>query len=292
MSEEFEVAVPKVKKENKKPSFISKFAAFLKRKIMRVMWVTKVYFKERAPESGRAIYICNHYSKCDANAILSRVMPLDSYVLMKKEIYGNKFIAKIMDAIGGIPVSRGDADLYAVKKILKVLNNDKQVLIFPEGKRNPYDMKIMLPLKEGTATFAIKTKSPIIPCLYYRYPRAFRRNYLIIGKPFTLEQFYGKKTHEIKDEATSIIAEKFAELRVEIDDIVENFKGDETKYLNYLRDSGRLVPENRDKDIQNAASKLADNEVPVKDIPKVDSNKVIMKKVPVGEEVENKNSKE
>lgn len=276
MSEEFEVAVPKVKKENKKPSFISKLATFLKRRIMRIMWVTKVYFKERAPKSGRAIYICNHYSKCDANAILSRVMPFDSYVLMKKEIYTNKFIGKIMDAIGGIPVSRGDADLYAVKKILRVLNEDKQVLIFPEGKRNPYDMKVMLPLKEGTSTFAIKTKSPIIPCLYYRYPRALRKNYLIIGKPFTLEQFYGMKTHEVKDEATSIIAEKFAELRTEIDDIVENFNGDETKYLNYLRDSGILVPEGNAGAVEKDAEKLSD-EVPIK-------------KIPVGENIENKNS--
>ena len=51
-----------------------------------------------------------------------------------------------------------------------------------------------------------------------------------VGKPFTLEEFYNKKGPQVKTEATKILEQKYAELRKEIDEIVEVFHGNIKKY--------------------------------------------------------------
>ena len=135
-----------------------------------------------------------------------------------------------MDEIGGIPVNRHQADITAVKRALKALNSDQQLLIFPEGTRNRKDTKEMGKIEEGTAMFAIKTKAPIIPLIYYRCTKWYKKNYLLVGHPFTLEEFYDDKAPDVKKRATQVIVKKYAELRKEIDEIVEVYKGSEKKY--------------------------------------------------------------
>ena len=85
-------------------------------------------------------------------------------------------------------------------------------------------------IEEGTAMFAIKAQAPIIPLIYYRCTRWNKKNYMLVGHPFTLEEFYGDKSPDVKKRATDVIIQKYAELRAEIDEIVEVYKGSERKY--------------------------------------------------------------
>ena len=64
----------------------------------------------------------------------------------------------------------------------------------------------------------IKSQSPIRAALFYRKPKVFRRNYLIIGDEFSLETFYGQKiSADVLSEASKIIGQKFDELREKFD---------------------------------------------------------------------------
>lgn len=111
--------------------------------------------------------------------------------------------------MGAIPVRRGEADIESVKQVLKVLKDGKQLLIFPEGTRNKEDTQEMAEFKTGTARFAIKTKVPVVPMIYYHSPKAFRKNWLYVGEPFTLEEFYGARTPEDNHKATELIRQKW-----------------------------------------------------------------------------------
>ena len=82
----------------------------------------------------------------------------------------------------------------------------------------------MAELKTGTARFAIRTKSPIVPMLYYSAPKLFRRNWLYIGEPFTLEQFYGARTPEQMHEATEVLRQKMDETRRLCNEYVHGLK--------------------------------------------------------------------
>ena len=97
-------------------------------------------------------------------------------------------------------------------------------MIFPEGTRNKQGTQDMAEFKTGTARFAIKTKSPIVPMLYYSSPKLFRRNWLYIGEPFALDEFYGSRTPEQMHAATEVLRAKMDETRRQCNEYVENLK--------------------------------------------------------------------
>ncbi|MEG1394829.1 MAG: lysophospholipid acyltransferase family protein [Clostridia bacterium] len=217
----------------KKTFFLYRLVAKIGLFVVKFFWPTHIYFKERAITDSRALYICNHYGYVDSNPIIGRIFGKKTNVVFKSELAENKLFAGCMKEVGGIPVKRGESDMSAIKQILKVLNNDEQLLIYPEGARNPHDIKEMLPFKDGTATFALKTHCPIVPMMQYRKSQCYRKNYLMVGEPFDLSQFYDEKLHVVKQAATEYIYAKMLELRKEIDILVEVCHGSKKKYLKY-----------------------------------------------------------
>ncbi len=222
--------------------------------IIRFLWPAKIYYKENAILDRRAIFICNHCSSFDANPIISQVFGKNSNVVLKSEAAKSQFFARCLKQVGGIPIRRGASDIDAVKKVLGVLNNDQQILIFPEGTRNRKNDKEMLPFKDGVATFALKTKCEIVPMMYYRKSRPFRRNRILVGEPFDLSQFYGIKGSEVRKDATDYIYSKMQELREEIDYFVEVLHCNKAKFDAYLQEKKAKQLENATLDEQNTPS--------------------------------------
>lgn len=227
----------KAPKRNK-GGFFRFFASFV-RSVMKILWPTKIFGKANFPKDSKAIVICNHYSALDPCVIISRLMGKKGKVVMKEEVMKNSFVAKTALELGCIPIKRGEADMNAIKSILSALNNNQNVLIFPEGTRNRDGGKEMLEFKQGVATFAIKAKAPIVPLMYYKKTGPFKKNYLIVGKPFDLQAFYDQKTNLVKQEATEYIYDKMVELRQELDFIVEECKGSNKRYLKYIKNHAK-----------------------------------------------------
>ena len=75
----------------------------------------------------------------------------------------------------------------------------------------------MAEFKSGAGVYAIKAKVPIIPLMFHHQPKAFRRNYLIVGDPIDLSAFYGKNMHDVKDEVAQYLHDKMEELHLELD---------------------------------------------------------------------------
>jgi 1-acyl-sn-glycerol-3-phosphate acyltransferase len=142
--------------------------------------------------------------------------------MVKASAFEGKFWGKFLRKVGCIPVRRGEGDIVATKKILSLLNNEQKVLIFPEGTRNKEGTNVMGPFKPGVAMFAYLGKSPIIPLLYYRNHETFKRNYLMVGKPFSITDPSGKRPDF--EEATKIVRQKMEELRIELDEYVASKK--------------------------------------------------------------------
>ena len=228
-----------IKKKTKKKGGFYRFLAAFVRKVMGILWPTKIYFKDNFPQNTKAIVVCNHYTALDPCVIISKLLGKNGKVLMKEEIMKNPVVAKVATELGCIPVKRGEADIAAVKNILSALSKNQPVLIFPEGTRNRSGSKEMLPLKQGVATFAIKAKAPIVPLLYYKKTGPFKRNKLIVGAPFYLDEFYDKKANSVKEEATQLIEDKMKQLRAELDILVEKCRGNKKKYFKYVKEHSK-----------------------------------------------------
>lgn len=194
---------------------------FIARPIIGLLFPTKVIGRENFPK-GKAVIICNHYSTADSLVIGSKLLKNSINCVAKKEAFKHKIVGWMFTKFGAISVDRDAPGLATHKKIMGVLSSNDILLIFPEGTRNKDGTEQMAPFKHGAALYAVKGKADIIPMLYHHKHKMFKRNYLIIGKPISMEEFYDKPNSYIKEDATELITEKMNELRIEINSYVDN----------------------------------------------------------------------
>ena len=188
---------------------MNKFQKFLV-KIASLFYPCKVYGKNNIPK-GSAVLACNHYSAIDCLYFLE-LQQDDLSFLAKKELFKNKLFGKVLKVYGAIPIDRENPEMRSLMAAIKVLKDGKKLTIFPEGTRNKSGSKELQELKGGTAVFAVKAKCPIVPVMIYKKARFFVKNKMIIGKPFTLDEYYSKTLDEqTVAEMDKILAEKMIE---------------------------------------------------------------------------------
>ncbi len=206
----------------KKSFAFYRFLRVILRPLQMLVWPTKVIGAENAKKVKGALFTCNHYSKMDSMIPYFVLFKKEAHALAKYELFINPVAGWFLHRMGAIPVRRGEADIESVKQVLRVLKDGKQLLIFPEGTRNKEGTQHMAEFKTGTARFAIKAKVPVVPMIYYQSPKAFRKNWLYVGEPFSLEEFYGARTIDENHAATEVIKEKMDETRRLCNEYVEN----------------------------------------------------------------------
>ncbi len=206
-----------------------RFLRVILRPLQCMLWPTKVINKENAFKIDGGLYLCNHYSTFDSLIPIFTMFKKEAHILAKYELFINPLAGGILHKMGAIPVRRGEADTDAVKAVLKVLKDDKKLLMYPEGTRNKEGSQEMAELKTGAARFAIKTKKPIVPMVYYKPTKTCHKNYLYVGEPFTLEEFYGAKSSEEYHAATEVIREHFDAAREGVNAYVESLHKKKSK---------------------------------------------------------------
>ena len=176
----------------------------------KIFYPTKLVGKENL-QKGKCIYACNHQSAMDGFLAVLKVKNKPN-ILAKKELFKNKFMGFVFKKLKAIPVNRGEADIGAIKKVLSALKKGEQLLVFPQGTRKE-DAEDMQALKSGTAMFALKGDAPIVPMMFLKKPRMFRRNTLVVGKPINLDEFKQEKpTKETYEKVSNLLTQKMEEL--------------------------------------------------------------------------------
>ncbi len=179
---------------------------------IRLSYPTKFIGKENIPK-GPCIIASNHTSNLDAVLLAVHTWEKKFY-LAKKELFKNKLFGSFLKSVGAIEIDRQSTDVGAIKNCMRVLKNGKKLVIFPEGTRNHNDDMQLGQVKHGVSMFAIKAKVPIVPMFIAKQPRFWRKNKVVIGQPFLLEEFYGKKLdNETLTQASDIVTAKMNELR-------------------------------------------------------------------------------
>ena len=179
---------------------------------IRLSYPTKFIGKENIPK-GPCIIASNHTSNLDAVLLAVHTWEKKFY-LAKKELFKNKLFGSFLKTVGAIEIDRQSTDVGAIKNCMRVLKNGKKLVIFPEGTRNHNDDMQLGQVKHGVSMFAIKAKVPIVPMFIAKQPRFWRKNKVVIGQPFLLEEFYGKKLdNETLTQASDIVTAKMNELR-------------------------------------------------------------------------------
>lgn len=127
-------------------------------------------------------------------------------------MFNTKFKAWFFKSVYVIPIDRKTPSVNSIKTSLKVLKSGNLLSMFPEGTRNKTDEDLQ-DIKGGCCMLAIKAKVPIIPINIKKKPKLFRRNKIIIGKPFELKDFYDQKLNsDVLDKASEIVYEELKKI--------------------------------------------------------------------------------
>ena len=179
---------------------------------VRFCFPAKFVGKENIPK-GPCIIASNHTSNLDAVLLAVHTWEKKFY-LAKKELFKCKLFGSFLKCVGAVKIDRQETDVGAIKNCMRLLKNGKKLVIFPEGTRNHNDDMQLGQVKHGVAMFAIKAKVPIVPMFITKKPRFWRKTKVVIGKPFLLEEFYGKKLdNDTLTQASDQVAAKIDQLR-------------------------------------------------------------------------------
>lgn len=127
----------------------------------------KLFGKENIPHKGPYIVAPNHTSFWDPPFVGWAMYPIETYFLAKIDLFKhNKLFGSLINWLHAIPIDKVNS-LKGIKEGIKLLNDGKVLVIFPEGTRNRTEDKILLPLKEGVALLALKAKVDILPVFLY-----------------------------------------------------------------------------------------------------------------------------
>lgn len=108
------------------------------------------------------IFMSNHVSNLDP-PITIPLIPRQSSVLVKKELFRVPILGRAMRMGSMVPVDRGnrDAGIEAVRAAKQVVEHGLNMIIYVEGKRS-FDGKL-LPFKKGPFYLAVECGAAVVP---------------------------------------------------------------------------------------------------------------------------------
>jgi 1-acyl-sn-glycerol-3-phosphate acyltransferase len=185
-------------------AFVNLFIRFI------LLFICKIDYGdlEKIPKKGPLILFGNHINFLDAPMIFSKLWPRKFVCLVKKETFDKPFLKFLFDTWHGIPVNRGTADFTAFNASIKALEENKILVISPEGTRTN-DGK-MIKGNPGILALAQKSGTTIIPVVCYgaeEFHNNFRklkrtRVNFVIGEPFRLKLDTSYPDRETRNQIT------------------------------------------------------------------------------------------
>ena len=149
------------------------------------------------------IVACNHTTNLDP-VMMDITFNKKHFFLAKKELFKNKFSSACMRSLGAVPVDRTRADTRAVKEIFRLISKKKRICIFPQGTRSTVRIEDGS-AKEGVAMFSIRTNTPVLPMMFDRKIKVFRRTKLLIGEPINPDPSKKRDANYVTEFANEII---------------------------------------------------------------------------------------
>ena len=165
------------------------------------------------PEDGAVILIANHQNALDPIAVgLALKRPV--HFLAKKELFQNRFLRWFLSHLLCIPIDRDGTDRSALKKAIRVLDDQGVLGIFPEGTREKGET--MLPFKTGVSFIASQSDCVIVPIGLDGCDRLLKpfspRARVRVGVPFPYQALAGEKRRETLARMTKKEEEAVGEL--------------------------------------------------------------------------------
>ena len=125
----------------------------------------QVFGKIHIPQ-GPCILAPNHTSFFDPPLIGISCDDEVSF-LARGTLFKNRFLRCLISQLNSYPITGTGQDITSIKLIIQLLQEDKKVVIFPEGRRSRDGN--LLPIKPGIGMLAARCQCPIVPIYIHGY---------------------------------------------------------------------------------------------------------------------------
>ena len=171
---------------------------------------------EGVPPRGRLLIVANHLSNADPPVLVVSI-PRRFWFVAKRGLFHHPISAYFM-RIFSHPMDRSGQDAETLRWMLRMLEDEQTIGIFPEGTRSQGPMK---KAGHGVAYVALKSQATILPVGIVGTQKAqnvwriifpFRRFKVIIGQPFSLPPIDGNVDTPVLESLTDLIMGRVAAL--------------------------------------------------------------------------------
>ncbi len=117
------------------------------------------YDLHRLPMEGRLLIAGNHTSYLDP-IYLGAFLPREVNFMAKHTLFARPF-GSFLRGVGAYPINREKADFSALRHSLRLLKNEKAIVMFPEGTRAGEEE--ILEAQRGVGFLATRSQTPVLP---------------------------------------------------------------------------------------------------------------------------------
>jgi 1-acyl-sn-glycerol-3-phosphate acyltransferase len=173
---------------------------------------------QQVPQQGPLIVISNHTGQIEVPLLATLMQPRKITGWAKAEAFDNLLLRWVFWAWDIIPVRRGEADMNALKRALRAIQEGYLFGIAPEGTRNKTGrLRRGMP---GTVILALRSGAPVMPVVHWggevylkNLKRLKRTDFHIrIGEPFKINVEGVKVTGEIRQQIADEMMYRIAKL--------------------------------------------------------------------------------
>src|SRR5262245_9016488 len=120
----------------------------------------EVHGPQHVPATGPVLLVSNHVSVLDP-PIVGGASPRELFFLAKEELFQVPLLGRFIHALNARPVKRDGSDSRALKATLRLLGENRAILLFPEGTRGVEGR--LGEGKPGAGMLAVMSGAPVVP---------------------------------------------------------------------------------------------------------------------------------
>ena len=170
------------------------FLRWLARTIINLIADVEVHGYENIPAEGNFVIATNHLGIVDAAMAYYALNRWDLFIMVAEKWEKNSFLRWLGKHFNFIFIDRFNPDIRALRHIMKLMDEGKNLVIAPEGTRSRVGS--LIEGKPGVSFLAARLGQPIVPValagtedrLIFGNLKRLRRSHITVkaGKTFTL----------------------------------------------------------------------------------------------------------
>lgn len=177
-----------------------------------------VRHKDRVPRKGAMIVAPNHVSYLDPPAVACAIPRMLSF-MAKAELFKSKAFGWLIASLGSFPIRRGAGDREAIRIALGILEQEKAIIMFPEGTRGLGEH--LGPFNKGVSLLARKTGAWVQPVgivgTLKRWPKGSKkvrmgRVKILFGEPMRYGDFEAATEKEREEKFLTELEKRILDL--------------------------------------------------------------------------------